>query len=127
VYIVDFNFGHETLHFCHFMDPSTRFKVDIFKSYIQFLEGYHLEICTEWQKSNGSKVEHLVFDVEPTYAFAQCTCKETGTLKFMTREVLDNASTGVKMQLTCYSILIYFFEKNSLIYSLLLLFGACCC
>jgi hypothetical protein len=83
------------------MDPSTRCQVDIFKSYIQLQEGCYPEIRTKWQMFVGSKVEHLVFDVEPAYAYARYTCKETGALKFVTREVLDEAAMAVKRQLTC--------------------------
>jgi hypothetical protein len=57
--------------------------------------------------STGSKVEHLVFDVELAYAYARYTCKETGALKFVTREVLDEAAMVVERQLTyklCFSI-----------------------
>jgi hypothetical protein len=81
------------------VDPSTHYQVDIFKSYIQLQEGCHPEIRTKWQMSAGSKVEHLVFDVEPAYAYARYTCKETGTLKFVTREVLDEAAMAVERQL----------------------------
>jgi hypothetical protein len=70
--------------------------VDIFKSYIQLLEGYHPEICTKWQMSTGSKVEHFVFDVEPAYAYARYTCKETGALKFVTREVLNDVARTIE-------------------------------
>jgi hypothetical protein len=41
-------------------------------------------------------VEHFVFDVEPTYAYARYTYKETGALKFVTREVLDDAARVVE-------------------------------
>jgi hypothetical protein len=50
--------------------------------------------------STGSKVEHLVFDVELAYAYARYTCKETGALKFMTREVLNEAAMAIERQLT---------------------------
>jgi hypothetical protein len=57
--------------------------------------------------STGSKVEHFVFDVEPAYAYAQYTCKETSTLKFVTREVLDNVARAVETQFTS----VFFFFK----------------
>jgi hypothetical protein len=44
-------------------------------------------------------VEHLVFDVESAYAYARYTCKKTGAVKFMTREVLDDAARAVNTQL----------------------------
>jgi hypothetical protein len=50
--------------------------------------------------SASSKVEHLVFDVELAYAYARYTCKETGALKFVTREVLDEAAMAVERQFT---------------------------
>jgi hypothetical protein len=34
---------------------------------------------------------------QPTYAFARYTCKEIGALKFVMREVLDDASRTVEM------------------------------
>jgi hypothetical protein len=43
---------------------------------------------------------HLVFDVEPAYAYAHYTCKDIGALKFVTREVLDEAAMAVERQLT---------------------------
>jgi hypothetical protein len=103
IYIVDFISGVKdctSLLYRYFVDPSTRYQVDIFKSYIQLQEGCHPEIRTKWQMSAGSKVEHLVFDVEPAYAYARYTCKETGALKFVTREVLDEAAMAVERQLT---------------------------
>jgi hypothetical protein len=99
VYIVDFILGVKdctSLLYRHFVDPTTRYQVDIFKSFIQLLEGCHPEIRTKWQMSTGSKVEHFVFDVEPTYAYARYTYKETGALKFVTREVLDDAARVVE-------------------------------
>jgi hypothetical protein len=51
--------------------------------------------------SAGSKVEYSVFDVEPAYAYTWYTCKEIGALKFVTREVLDEAAMAVERQLTC--------------------------
>jgi hypothetical protein len=49
--------------------------------------------------STRLKVEHLVFNVESAYAYAQYTCKETSALKFVTREVLDDTASAVKTQL----------------------------
>jgi hypothetical protein len=50
VYIVDFISGMKdctSLLYRHFVDPTTRYQVDIFKSYIQLLEGCHPEIRTK--------------------------------------------------------------------------------
>jgi hypothetical protein len=41
-----------------------------------------------------------VFDVEPAYAYARYTCKETSALKFVTREVLDEVAMAIERQLT---------------------------
>jgi hypothetical protein len=91
---------YTSLLYRHFMNPTIRYHVDIFKSHIHLLEGCQPKIRTKWQISTGSKVEHFVFDVEPAYAYARYTCKETSALKFVTREVLDDAARAVKMQLT---------------------------
>jgi hypothetical protein len=101
VYIVDFISGVKdctSVLYRHFVDPMTQ--IDIFKSYIQLLEGYYPEIRTKWQMSTRSKVEHFVFNVEPAYAYAWYTCKEMGALKFVTRKILDDATRAVKAQLT---------------------------
>jgi hypothetical protein len=111
IYIVDFISGVKdctSLLYRYFVDPSTRYQVDIFKSYIQLQEGCHPEIRTKWQMSVGSKVEHLVFDVEPGYAYARYTFKETSALKFVTREVFNEAAMAVERQLT--SKLCFFFS-----------------
>ena len=49
--------------------------------------------------SSGLKVEHLVFNIESAYAYAQYTYKEIGALKFVTRDVLNDTTRAVKTQL----------------------------
>ena len=90
---------YTSLLYRHFVDPMTQYQIDIFKSYIQLMEGYHQEIHRKWQMSTRSKVEHFVFDIEPAYAYAWYTCKEMGALKFVTREVLHDAAKVVETQL----------------------------
>jgi hypothetical protein len=50
IYVVDFIEGVKhctSLLYRYFVDPSTRFQVDIFKDYIQLLEGAHPQIRTK--------------------------------------------------------------------------------
>jgi hypothetical protein len=62
IYVVDFIEGVKhctSLLYRHFVDPSTRFQVDIFKDYIQLLEGAHPQIRTKWVTVIGQELEHL--------------------------------------------------------------------
>jgi hypothetical protein len=105
IYVVDFIEGAKhctSLLYLHFVDPSTRFQVDIFKDYIQLLEGAHPQIRTKWVTVVGQELEHLVFDVGPHHMFACYKDKHSRALKFVTREVLALVEKPVRCaQLLC--------------------------
>jgi hypothetical protein len=64
------------------------------------LEETHLQIQTKWVKVMGNEIEHLVFDVGPHHMFAPYKDQINGSLKFVTRKVLDECSQVVEAQLT---------------------------
>jgi hypothetical protein len=58
---------------------------------------YSREVQSLMPKMKSAMYTSLPCTHQPTYAFARYTCKEIGALKFVMREVLDDASRTVEM------------------------------
>jgi hypothetical protein len=74
IYVVDFIHGIKhctSLLYRHFVYPSARFQIDIFKDYIQLLECARPQIRTKWVTVVGHEVEHFVLDLGLHHIFAQ--------------------------------------------------------